>query len=1125
MNLLKLELKLVVILPIVLLVGFSVFQELQNAEATLLGDARIKEIIKIKGVYTADQASVDFVIHPPISNVNNTIVFASFAHTGESDHSDTFRSYKIVNNNTLRVWGEDTATGNIAEDVIFYIIEFKDATGINVQHVNFNLTASEPEGLKFIKIDPVNKSRSTVVYRGESHFADETTVGDEEMSRITLYNSTDISWFVSDTPNSGDQVNRMSVIDWGTPFHFVQHGNGTLAGTTTTISPPIDVQKNRTLLTVTYAYDGGLDQPADEMMIRATLNDNNPPDIVIQRDDGAGDILFSWELTTFPPNTVNITYENATLGGGTTSFSDTITQVRDFDKTLVFGTVGTPFGYGTAEMTSGTIGAIDRGQFTLILEDNDSVLLERGDGTGTAIIDYVVFEILEAEAPSQNPQGQNTLKRITQFKGEFTDGNPFQDFDFSPPITDPTKSLILMSFSNDIPTGAINSNEITKSWELIDLNTIRVMGTTDISASNIGTNFTATIIEFDSSSPIFAQRDEISYTQDMVNSEKVMRISPVNATGSALAYNGKSTSTGDPTFGQEEFARARLLNGTNWGYDVEEFQNEAEHRDLVGIVDFNQDDIFVQRGLVSLVSNNVTVSPPIDIIRNQTILLFSWMTNSGEFDEEPADASIMGTITTDSPPDILFSRDSTNDQMEIEWQVISLPDYFSTVQHGVHHQDTGVGNTTQSINTLTNSSRAFVIGTSAGLFGYGMGSSNSTESNHFDVSTAQLTLENSTAFRIERGETNAEFDVGWQVVEFLEVGTTFTQNITDTTTVTDNVDLEINKTAVDFSAIVDLETNMTLGIENSDSVVVIDNVDILRVILTDVGDNGTVTDVTEFNINKTLIDSSLVSDTVTITSIRNILLSDTVIANDPSIILKINSVIPPDSGAPASSGGGIPSGLPTFQRIVGLSITSEYFNIVPQDVVPSDFIIQTFGKDESTVSIKNIEPDQQFRDWFAFSSFPDPLEFETTVDNSRLVNDPARYKNIAVDDFTLNAPAISCEELDPFVTPVPCLDPVIYKVPMTFTFSKGGVEFKEKHFVTVDATLRDVQCDLFCIINDYLQENYWWLAGAIIISMMLYFFGGAIKSKRVRTIRRVDSRGFTSFDADKPRRKFKKGKR
>lgn len=783
----QLETILIAIIPISLLIGMVIINAFEINEASaILGDQRIKEIIKIKGIYIADSEFTDLVIHPPISNVNNTIVFGSFAHGGEDDHSDTFRSYKIINNSTLRVFGEDTATGNIAEDVVFYIIEFRDGTGIDVQHVNFNLTASEPEGLKFIRIDPVNTSRSTIVYRGESHLADETTVGIEEMSRLTLYNSTDISWFVSDTPNSGPQVNRMSVIDWGTPFHSVQRGNGTMTGTLTTISPLVDVIKNRTLLTMTYAYDGALDAPADEVLIRATLNDNNPPDIVIERDDGANNILFSWELTTFPPGTVFIRYENLTMGAGTASVSDTIAQVRDFDKTLVFGTVGTPFGYGTGEASSGTVGAIDRGQMTLILEDNDSVLIERGDSTGTAIIDYVVFEILEAYQPSENPQGTNEIKHVIKFEGEFTEGNFYQDFDFSPALTDPTKSLILMSFSNDVPTGVIESNEIVKSWELIDLDTIRILGSTEPSAVNIGTNFTATIIEFTSSSPIFAQRDEITYAQEMLNGEKVMRMSPVNITGSAIAYNGKSTSGSDPSFGQEEFASVRLLNNTNWGYDVETFQNEAGHRDLVGIVDFNQNDIFVQSGSVSLINENVTVSPSIDIDRDQSILLFSYVTNSADFEEEPNDASIMGTVTTDSPPDLIFSRVSTTDQMEIEWQVISIPDYFATVQHGTSFQDIGIGNSTEIITSLTNSSNSLVIGTSAGLFGYGMGQSNSTETNHFDVSTAKLTLLNNTAFKIERGETNANFEVGWQVIEFLSASQQLEFNLTDSIILIDN---------------------------------------------------------------------------------------------------------------------------------------------------------------------------------------------------------------------------------------------------------------------------------------------------------------------------------------------------
>ncbi len=230
----------------------------------------------------------------------------------------------------------------------------------------------------------------------------------------------------------------------------------------------------------------------------------------------------------------------------------------------------------------------------------------------------------------------------------------------------------------------------------------------------------------------------------------------------------------------------------------------------------------------------------------------------------------------------------------------------------------------------------------------------------------------------------------------------------------------------------------------------------------------------------------------------------------------------PNGTTGISGGGG--AGLPTFQRLVGLNIISELFFVEPADVVPSDFIIETFGRESSTTSILSIVPEQQFVEWFDFSPFPDPINYQTTVDSSRTINDPARFKNTALDDFVLNIPSLACSDLDPFATPVPCIDPIVYEADLIFTFKKGGVEFKEKHTVTIDATT-PIICDEICQLVEFVNVNWWWLAGLLIMFMILYFAGDAIRSKGIRTTRRVNAKHFQSFSADKPSVKFKKGKR
>jgi hypothetical protein len=333
-----------------------------------------------------------------------------------------------------------------------------------------------------------------------------------------------------------------------------------------------------------------------------------------------------------------------------------------------------------------------------------------------------------------------------------------------------------------------------------------------------------------------------------------------------------------------------------------------------------------------------------------------------------------------------------------------------------------------------------------------------------------------------------------------------TKQFQDVASGLDNINKDTTKIFLDTTSIVDsTDASLSAGVSETDITSISDSI--------------------IFDATKTFEDISDISDDVVLLRTRDLVLIDIVDVNDPSILFIVSTVVPNGTGTPAGSGGGIPSGTPFFQRLVGLSIISELFNVEPADRVPSDFIIETFGNENLPVIITNIQADQQFASWFEFSSFPDTLLFDTAVDTSRTFSDPARFKNSALDDFVLNIPSLACDDLDPFVSQVPCVDPIIYEAPVTFTFKKGGVEFRESHIVTIDAT-QAIVCDELCQLVDFMTQNYWWLAGIIIVFMMMYFLGGTIlKGKPIRTIRRVDSRHFTSFEAGKPKKKFKRGKR
>ncbi len=327
-----------------------------------------------------------------------------------------------------------------------------------------------------------------------------------------------------------------------------------------------------------------------------------------------------------------------------------------------------------------------------------------------------------------------------------------------------------------------------------------------------------------------------------------------------------------------------------------------------------------------------------------------------------------------------------------------------------------------------------------------------------------------------------------------------TRQLSDVASAIDDLDLVPTKVFIDTTSISDtVQSSKDSDVTETDTVVTQDEF---------------VIDVT-----KLILDVSTIQDAVVVLKIQDIVIIDTVTVTDPNIFFTI-STNQTAGGSPSSGGGG---GVPTFQRLVGLSILSELFNVVPKDNVPSDFVISTFGLMQVDVKIDDIQPDSEFQSWFQFQTFPNTLDFDTEVDSSRASSDPARFTNTALQSFILTVPDQNCAGIDPFASAVPCIDPLVYEVPLTFTFTKGGVDFKEKHFVTIDATER-VSCDIICQIVDFLVVNYWWLAGIVVAFMMMYFLASRASKRGIRTARRVSKSHFHSFSADTPKRKFKRGK-
>jgi hypothetical protein len=798
-----------------LIAGFS----LQPAEA----ENNIRQIVKISETYPADVASASFPIDPPLVNISKAFVFITYSHVSEADHSDTFKLVRILDVNTLQIVGEDTATGNNAVDFIAYVVEFDNNSDLEVQHLEEVVDSLTTSPESFTIPNAINTTNSFIISRNHAHNASETSIGSEEFERIRITSSTAWEYQVAQDVNTDPQTQAVSIIDWNQADIRTVRGIFTLvaeAGSQThTETPPSSVDPTRTILIVTYDNDEGQSIDTDDLMLRATLTDSG--NIFLERADAEGNIDVAYELIEFPADFARVTHFNSTIPDTDLLLDVVVPEVQDFSKTMAFSTVNAPFGFsgGMHDECCEIPDAIDKVQATFLVTNNTRVQINRDDSVGSATYGWQLIEFLEKET-AQPAQGTNTPKQIIKIEGEYTGATVVQDFTI--PSVDVSKSILFMTISND-NADTEDVAERMKRWGLIDSTTLRVHGSNDPNTTNLPMNFSATVIEFNSTSPITVQRDQVQYAHGIESDELIMHMNPVNETGSNIFYNSWTSSFADMTLGAEEFNTVRIINGSTWGYDVEIPSDNQESVAIVNIVDWNSNLISVQRGQDTLSGTTLSVSPISDVQRNQTLLLATFRTTNAELSDEPDDAGLFAHLDNSVPPNIVFEReDGTDAGLLINWELISFPDTLINIHHGIHNQTATVSNSTSTIPTVGNLTNAFAIGTVGTPMGYasGKGSHNTTDA--FGEISAKMTLDDASTVRFERGLSAGSFDVGFQIVEFfLAPVDTFCEsclNVTGTTfepTPPSELDLRIFHQLIEWfepsnppleGAIIDLES-------------------------------------------------------------------------------------------------------------------------------------------------------------------------------------------------------------------------------------------------------------------------------------------------------------------------------
>ena len=181
------------------------------------------------------------------------------------------------------------------------------------------------------------------------------------------------------------------------------------------------------------------------------------------------------------------------------------------------------------------------------------------------------------------------------------------------------------------------------------------------------------------------------------------------------------------------------------------------------VTDFNQNDILVQRGTGTMAGTTTSITPSTAIDREDSILLVNFMTSSSTFGEDPADTAIRATL--DGSNNIIITRNSAGSSILFAWQVITFPEDFISVVHGVQSQADTVTSNTATISSV-DLTKSVVAGTVQAFFDQALGSGSSTTVNDFDSVSGSLELEDATTVRFIRGEGTGTWDVGYQVITF-----------------------------------------------------------------------------------------------------------------------------------------------------------------------------------------------------------------------------------------------------------------------------------------------------------------------------------------------------------------------
>ncbi|WP_220463364.1 hypothetical protein, partial [Nitrosopumilus sp. b3] len=375
--------------------------------------------------------------------------------------------------------------------------------------------------------------------------------------------------------------------------------------------------------------------------------------------------------------------------------------------------------------------------------------------------------------PDARPLSVRTLTGTYQA----SDGDSL-DVTISPPLADYDRAFALCSFRHSVTN---DHSESFKAWEIVSNSILRIHATSHSGVSPA--NYVCYITEFGTAALVD------SHTTTYINPNSETATTVTNNIGQTVDLGetmdwlqGHTHDANESSVGDEELERVRLTSSTQWEWNVRTDPGSGDTTAYLGVFDWNNLNVLSQRGQTQITSGSTatTLDAGVDftaIDRTRSLLFVSFNKDEVNPNYLPYTSYIRATIAESG--NLVFTRNTSDgNDIDINWTLIQLPEGFATIRHGNHTQSAGVASNTFALdNGIADMSRAFAIGTVCTPFGCGTGTTSNSTAGAIDELQATLEVINQNTVRVIRGNAASDFEITYQVIDFLPKTVTLTESI------------------------------------------------------------------------------------------------------------------------------------------------------------------------------------------------------------------------------------------------------------------------------------------------------------------------------------------------------------